>query len=568
MRFVSYIAEEKFMRSMVKLVTRAGKKGGRDNLEASDKVLDLLQSWGETFVNHPEKDQVRLFIAHYHELRLKGVRFPHESTTQSTGVMTPSKRPSQPNNQPTHQPTQQQQEGSGGSTANDAGSNKLQTVTGLSDEYTIVSSTLELISQALDHVTTPQELESNDIVIDLMAQINSVHGKIRSDLEAALLSNSPLLTGLLALNDNIHATLRRRENILTGQVVTGQMREHPEGKWEGEEEEEEGGSDGGSSSGEEDQQTEMTAPASLVVINSVVPTLSGPASGGRSRGRSGQSPSLKPADNNDLDDLLGLGLGMADQVPQSPQVPQSLPPPQPPLRQNSDGFGGLMRADSGWSEFSAEVGAGDTTIPMVASSVSSTTTATPPPSNGLGDLASLYSNSSQSNRNGMNGGMGNNRMQPGLVGLMSAPSHTNNNNMNNINGAGGSGGGGMMNGRMGNGGGMGNNTMQPGVMGLMSGPSHMNNNNGGGGMRMNGGGMHNNGMSGGMNNGMMMQQQTMGMIPTPTPTTPTPSTLQERPRSGSNPFDQFNPFAAVTNEASPQVEENKKRRPSNPFDNL
>ena len=49
MRFVTYIADEKFMKSMVKLVTRAEKKGGRENLEASDKVLELLQSWGETF---------------------------------------------------------------------------------------------------------------------------------------------------------------------------------------------------------------------------------------------------------------------------------------------------------------------------------------------------------------------------------------------------------------------------------------------------------------------------------------------------------------------------------------
>jgi hypothetical protein len=591
MRFVTYVAEEKFMKSMVKLVSRAEKKGGRDNLEASDKVLELIESWGTTFANHPQKDQVRLFISYYHELKIKGVRFPHPSTTQTTSVLTPSKRPSRQQQQ-----QHQHQSGSGSKVGSSPSvSAPLQSVNGLPEEYAIVSSTIELISQALDHVTSPQELENNDIVTDLMAQITSVHGKIMSDLEAALLSNSSTLTGLLALNDNIHSVIRRREGILTGQIQFQSVAQSSGGgsggsggggsgggssggsSRDGSSVGGGGGSGGGSGSGggrgndgetasdisdllgsdiNDGNTKSVSAPSTNSTGHPLVPKLSGPTSGGgRSHGRS--SPSLKPKEaTGTVDDLLGLSF--KEENPEDSA-------PKPPLRQQSAGFSSLMREDSGWSEFSED----DTTKPLEAakSPLAPGTTAssglddlsqlyqnnntgntiyqdaTKPleaeklpltplttTSSGLGDLSQLYQKNVTGNNVMGNNVMGNNVMGNNVMG--------NNVMGNNVMGNNVMGNNAMGNNAMGNNV-MGNNSQQWNTMNRGVTNNDMHN------------GMHNvmhNGMNSGMNSGISTKTET----------------LQERPRSGSNPFDQFNPFTDM-----PKAEDKQTKTESNsnnPFD--
>ena len=86
-------------------------------------------------------------------------------------------------------------------------------------------------------------------------------------------------------------------------------------------------------------------------------------------------------------------------------------------------------------------------------------------------------------------------------------------------------------------------------------------------------------MNGGMQNQMtgissMMpspqQMQQPQLIPQVIPPAPqTQSTQQERPRSGSNPFDQFNPFDTASTSSTTTEQEPAKRRPSNnPFDSM
>ena len=510
------------MKSMVKLVTRAEKKGGRDNLEASDKVLELLQSWGETFVNHSEKDKVVLFIAYYHELRLKGVRFPHPSTTHSTAVITPKKRASSA--------ASQRASTSKSSTPTAAMNNTLQPLVGLPDEYAIVGSTVEMISQCLDHCTTTEELEANDIVADLMAQMSSVHSKIMSDLEAALLSESPMLGPLMALNDNIHAVLRRREEILTGVgQQQPQQSEHRPGQEQGQgslqnngDEEDPETNDSSDDEAGESQVEVPPAPFVVPKLDYVAP-----------RGRTRSSPALKPATTESgIDDLLGLNLSN-DPAPQ-----------QPPLRQQSDGFGSLLqREDSGWSNFSDN---------GTATAAASTPTAS---NSGLGDLAALYQSSTPAAASGggtMMGG-GGIMMGGGSNNMMMGGNNTNNNNM-----------------MMGGGGGGYNMTMkqpammQPRVLPIIT-TQQQQISQGRTGIGM--------AMSTGMGTGMGMiptqqnQMTGMGMMPAPTQTPPAAHTRREV-RSDSNPFDQFNPFDNTP--ANPtEKEEPAKRRPSNnPFDSL
>jgi hypothetical protein len=575
------------MKSMVKLVTRAEKKGGRENLEASDKVLELLQSWGETFVNHQEKDSVRLFMSHYHELRIKGVRFPHPDTTQTTAVLTPSKRTAAPSTTTTTSIS------TSSTTITSTGASKdetaadpepaLQHVSGLPGEYSIIASTVEMVSDMLKHVATTEDLAENDVVTDLMLQIESIHGKVMSDLENSLMAGeSPMLTGLLALNDNIHTVLRRREAIVSGRggVGVGGGGGGGGGVLFGEAEREEEEQDSSDDDDDDDDDEQQQAGASITtttlpitVAPPIVPRLSAPTSISRARTRSSPfSPSSKPSSShsssplstsNDLDDLLGLSLDAAPAAP------------TPPLRQQSEGFSDLVREDSGWSDFNSgdqqglRVGTSITTNPLpVATSASSSSGGGG--GGGLGDLASLYQ--SQPGGGGMSGMQ--QRMPQQQQGMM--PHH----GMQQP----------MTSGMMSSGGVqliqrapmMGGQQQQGGMLG--GGMNSMQST----GQQMQGG-MLGGGMQGGMMGGMQQQQQQQqqpssdGML-LPQMHMKTNDVVEERPRSGSNPFDQFNPFdtaekkkkattgvtntAPSTSSSTPSTTPNDaKRRPSNnPFD--
>ena len=86
------------MNSLVRLVDRGIDKGGRDNLEAMEKVLDMLQAWGEGYHNHQDKG-LRLFVETYHKLRERNVKFPRPLPNLTAPLFTP-KSSVQANNPP------------------------------------------------------------------------------------------------------------------------------------------------------------------------------------------------------------------------------------------------------------------------------------------------------------------------------------------------------------------------------------------------------------------------------------------------------------------------------------
>ena len=221
-RFLSHVANDKLMKSMVRLVQRGQKKGGRDNLEAMEKVLDLVQAWGETYVQHQEKG-VRLFVTYYHELRVKGVVFPRPFD-QSTAIFTPKSRAGSTTAGRGAVQLSPAAAAMGGATAGSSGG---ASSAALSDEHCVVASTVDLLQQSLTHVESRESMLANDIIGDLMVQLNAVLPKMMRDIEAALLTSPPPpnLGAMMHLNEQIHVVMQKHQTILETGAVASAARE-------------------------------------------------------------------------------------------------------------------------------------------------------------------------------------------------------------------------------------------------------------------------------------------------------------------------------------------------------
>ena len=88
--FHAMLNNPKFFKNMRKIIDRGNEKGGRDNLEAQEKALMLIQDWGEAFLTRREQSTA-LFVKTYHELRMQGQRFPRNvDVNMKSPVFTPT----------------------------------------------------------------------------------------------------------------------------------------------------------------------------------------------------------------------------------------------------------------------------------------------------------------------------------------------------------------------------------------------------------------------------------------------------------------------------------------------
>ena len=229
-RFLSHIANEKLMKSMVRLVQRGRKKGGKDNLEAMEKVLDLIQSWGESYVKHQDKG-VRLFVSYYHSLRVKGVVFPRPFK-DNTAIFTPKARKEGNVGEamsPSVSATPPSLEANGSSSQMFSVGLDAAALRVLAPEYQIIASTVDLLQQSLASVDSREAMLGNDVVSDLMSQLNAVHPKVMQDLEVALLTSPPppSMAAMMQLNDLIHATMKTHAMILENGVESRESSTYP-----------------------------------------------------------------------------------------------------------------------------------------------------------------------------------------------------------------------------------------------------------------------------------------------------------------------------------------------------
>jgi hypothetical protein len=236
--FLQFMAEQKMMNSLVRLVDRGIDKGGRDNLEAMEKVLDMLQAWGEGYHKHQDKG-LRLFVETYHKLRERNVKFPRPLANQSVNIFTPKSRVQQPqlpqqnfvhppapvleappqrhpqdnlNNphglsdleiaiqlsqqqaqqnelQPAQQQLQQQQ-------------TQAQTVIPLPQWLETVANTIALLEQSLNAAESKEEIQSSEIIKDLVEHLEASQKELMGRLQSNV--NEADMHKLLHMNDSIH----------------------------------------------------------------------------------------------------------------------------------------------------------------------------------------------------------------------------------------------------------------------------------------------------------------------------------------------------------------------------
>ena len=243
--FLQFMAEQKMMNSLVRLVDRGIDKGGRDNLEAMEKVLDMIQAWGEGYHTHQDKG-VRLFVETYHKLRQRNVKFPRPLANQSVGIFTPKSSVSDANNTPIPlqnsaayppAPTLQApptQHNLNGMTdlemaihlsQQDVGRNTPVTNTGavpqqstpqttvpLAKWLETVANMIALLEQTLNAAETKEEVQSSDIIKDLVQHLDASQKELMTRLENNVSEDD--MHKLLHMNDSIHHVIELHTIVL------------------------------------------------------------------------------------------------------------------------------------------------------------------------------------------------------------------------------------------------------------------------------------------------------------------------------------------------------------------
>ena len=233
--FLQFMSEQKMMNSLVRLVDRGIDKGGRDNLEAMEKVLDMIQAWGEGYHTHQDKG-VRLFVETYHKLRQRNVKFPRPLANQSVGIFTPKSSASDANNYPIPPqsnlayppaPTLQMpptQRNANGMTdlemaihlsQQDVGQNAPatdsralpqqsvpQTTVPLTQWLETVANMIALLEQSLSAAETKEEVQSSEIIKDLIQHLDASQKELMTRLENNVSEDD--MHKLLHMNDSIH----------------------------------------------------------------------------------------------------------------------------------------------------------------------------------------------------------------------------------------------------------------------------------------------------------------------------------------------------------------------------
>jgi len=82
------IAQPKFMATLELLYKEHSTKRGRESMEISSRILDMIQAWGEAFL--PYRSEFPLFSDTYHKMRKNGVVFPTQYDETRAPVLSPS----------------------------------------------------------------------------------------------------------------------------------------------------------------------------------------------------------------------------------------------------------------------------------------------------------------------------------------------------------------------------------------------------------------------------------------------------------------------------------------------
>ena len=162
----------------------------RDSLEISERILELVQAWGEAFL--PYQRDLPLFSATYHNMRKKGVVFSTQYDDSKAPVLTPPVDEFAP-----------------------AASEEF-TLMKSDDVARLARNITEMMEDMLDAVKTREDIQGNDILRELMEQCKRLEPRIITAVEEAASEGlESKLELFLGLNDTLQSLVCRYDDVIS-----------------------------------------------------------------------------------------------------------------------------------------------------------------------------------------------------------------------------------------------------------------------------------------------------------------------------------------------------------------
>uniref|UniRef100_K3X4R2 VHS domain-containing protein n=1 Tax=Globisporangium ultimum (strain ATCC 200006 / CBS 805.95 / DAOM BR144) TaxID=431595 RepID=K3X4R2_GLOUD len=185
------IASEPFMHELEATHKTHSNKRGRDSLEICARILEMVQAWGEAFL--PYRHDYPLFIDTYHNMRKKGVKFPTQYDDTKVPVLTPPSVPS---------------------TASISSTSSALAGLSPSELYHVATNVTEMFEDMLHEAQkSNSSISSHGVILELAAQARELVQRMEGVIQSAVVDGSERLADYLAVNDSLHAALKKYEQV-------------------------------------------------------------------------------------------------------------------------------------------------------------------------------------------------------------------------------------------------------------------------------------------------------------------------------------------------------------------
>ncbi|DAZ98903.1 TPA: hypothetical protein N0F65_001342 [Lagenidium giganteum] len=188
------ISTESFMNQMEMLYKIHSNKRGRDSLEITDRVLEMIQAWGEAFL--PLRHQFPFFADRYQDMRKRGVKFPKQYDENRVPVLTPP-------------PSNQSATADYAEDAQPAAATN--TFAGLSGKeiYHVAVNVTEMFEDMIHEVEKDQSsIDSHGVIVELASQVRELVTRMEGVIQTAVVEDDDDIGKYLAVNDSLHSSLK------------------------------------------------------------------------------------------------------------------------------------------------------------------------------------------------------------------------------------------------------------------------------------------------------------------------------------------------------------------------
>ncbi|CCI46030.1 unnamed protein product [Albugo candida] len=196
----SEIATESFLSQMEALYKTHHERHGRDSVEITERVLEMIQSWGEAFL--PYRNRFPLFIQVYHNMRKKGVRFPKQYDENRVPVLEVDDQLSQIHKSPQ-------------TAVSNLAIDFMIQVKQMTDMqvYSTAVSVVEMFEDVLHEAKkeTCHLAEEGGVICELAEQTQVLIKRMEEIIQSAVAQGDEDLEKLLVVNDSLNQTLREFE---------------------------------------------------------------------------------------------------------------------------------------------------------------------------------------------------------------------------------------------------------------------------------------------------------------------------------------------------------------------